>query len=292
VLRNQESQRETKPLFYNQLPLPLIKGKGIKGIGFMRKPLIAGNWKMNTTLSEAMVLVKKMRPDLERIKDVEKVICPPFISLAPIKKLIEGSSIKLGAQNIYFEEKGAYTGEISPLMLAELCEFVIIGHSERRQYFKETGEIIDKKVRAALKVGLKPILCIGETLEENEAGKTEEVLKKQLSSPSAQIYYSRGLVLAYEPVWAIGTGRAASGKQANDTIGFIRQFVSKQCGKEIAQGVRILYGGSVSSANIGEFISQPEIDGALVGGASIKADEFISIVRQTSEIKGRLSKEG
>jgi triosephosphate isomerase len=258
----------------------------------MRVPLIAGNWKMNTTLSEAIALVKKMRPGLERIEGVEKVICPPFVSLAAIKELLKGSSIKLGAQNIYFEEKGAYTGEISPLMLAELCQFVIVGHSERRHYFRETEEIIDKKVKAALKVGLKPILCIGETLEENEARKTEEVLIKQLSSPSARIYYLGGLVLAYEPVWAIGTGRAASGKQANDTIGFIRQFVSKQCGKEIAQGVRILYGGSVTAGNIAEFISQPEIDGALVGGASIKADEFLGIVRQTSEIKGRLSKEG
>ncbi len=240
---------------------------------------------MNTALSEAIALVKKMRPGLGRIKGVEKVICPPFVSLAAVNKLIEGSSIKLGAQNMYFEEKGAYTGEVSPLMLAELCEFVILGHSERRHYFNETGEIIDKKVRAALKVGLKPILCIGETLEENEAGKTNEVLIKQLGSSSSRIYYLGGLVLAYEPVWAIGTGRAASGKQANDTIGFIRQLVSRQCGKEIAQGVRILYGGSVNSANIAEFISQPEIDGALVGGASLKADEFLSIVRQTSEIK-------
>jgi triosephosphate isomerase len=249
----------------------------------MRMPLVAGNWKMNTTLSEAIALVKKMRPGLEPIEGVEKVICPPFISLAAIKELLKGSSIKLGAQNMHFEEKGAYTGEISPLMLAELCQFVIVGHSERRQYFKETGEIIDKKVKAALGVGLKPILCIGETLEENEAGKTQEVLAKQLSSSSARIYSD--LVLAYEPVWAIGTGKAASGRQANDTIGFIRQFLSKQCGKEIAQGVRILYGGSVNSANIAEFIKQPEIDGALVGGASIKADEFIGIVKQTSEIK-------
>jgi triosephosphate isomerase len=247
----------------------------------MRTPLIAGNWKMNTTLSEAMALVKKMRTGLEPIEGVEKVICPPFVSLDAIKELLKGSSVKLGAQNMHFEEKGAYTGEISPLMLVELCQFVIVGHSERRHYFKETGEIIDKKVMAALKVGLKPILCIGETLEENEAGKTQEVLAKQLSSTLA---YS-DLVLAYEPVWAIGTGKAASGKQANDTIGFIRQCVAKQSGKEIAQGVRILYGGSVTAANIAEFIKQPEIDGALVGGASIKSDEFIGIVKQTSEIK-------
>jgi triosephosphate isomerase len=250
----------------------------------MRTPLIAGNWKMNTTLSEAIALVKKIRPGIEQVEGVEKVICPPFVSLAPLKGLLRESSIKLGAQNMHFEEKGAYTGEISPLMLAELCEFVIIGHSERRHYFKETDEIIDKKLRVALKFGLKPILCVGETLEENEAEKTEEVLKRQLGS--TQIY--AGLVLAYEPVWAIGTGRAASGKQANDTIGFIRQFVSKQSGPE---GVRILYGGSVTAENIAEFVKQPEIDGALVGGASLKADEFIGIVKQTSEIKGRLSKE-
>ena len=253
----------------------------------MRLPLIAGNWKMNTTLSEAIELVKEMRHELDEIKGVEKVICPPFTSLVLIKGLIEEGSIKLGAQNMYFEEKGAYTGEISPLMLAELCDFVIIGHSERRHYFNETEELIDKKVKAALKVGLTPILCIGETSEENEAGKTKEVLNKQLSSSSSRIYYLGGLVLAYEPVWAIGTGRAASSQQANDTIGFIRQLVSKQCGKEIAQKVRILYGGSVNAGNIAEFINQPEIDGALVGGASLKPGEFLNIVRQTSEIKSK-----
>lgn len=251
----------------------------------MRIPMIAGNWKMNTTVTEAVALVKEMRPELDRIDNVDKVICPPFVSLAAVKELLKGSSINLGAQNLYFEEKGAYTGEISPLMLAELCQFVIIGHSERRQYFNETVEMVGKKVKAALKVGLKPILCVGETLKENEAGKTEEVLTGQLSSPSARSYYSGGLTLAYEPIWAIGTGRAASGEQANQTIGFIRQHISRQCGQEIAQAVRILYGGSVTAANIAEFIKQPEIDGALVGGASLKASDFLGIVRQTSEIK-------
>jgi triosephosphate isomerase len=251
----------------------------------MRIPMIAGNWKMNTTVAEAAALVKEMRPELDRIDNVDKVICPPFVSLATVRELLKGSSIKLGAQNLYFEEKGAYTGEISPLMLAGLCEYVIIGHSERRQYFNETVELVDKKVKAALKAGLKPILCVGETLKENEAGKTEEVLTRQLSSTSAQSYYLSGLILAYEPIWAIGTGRAASGEQANQTIGFIRRHISKQYGKEIAQAVRILYGGSVTAANIAEFISQPEIDGALVGGASLKASEFLSIVKQTSEIK-------
>jgi len=166
--------------------------------------MIAGNWKMNTTVSEAIELVSEMRQGLDEIDNVDKVICPPFISLAAVKELIKGSSIKLGAQNIYFEEKGAYTGEISPLMLADLCEFVIIGHSERRQYFNETGDIINKKIQAALRVGLKPILCIGESFEENEAGRTEEVVTEQLMASSARIYYLSGLVIAYEPVWAIG----------------------------------------------------------------------------------------
>jgi len=251
----------------------------------MRIPMIAGNWKMNTTVAEAVALVKEMRPELDRIDNVDKVICPPFVSLAAVREQLEGSSIKLGAQNLYFEEKGAYTGEISPLMLAGLCQFVIIGHSERRQYFNETVELVDKKVKAALKVGLKPILCIGETLKENESGKTEEVLTGQLSSPSARSYYSSGLTLAYEPIWAIGTGKAATGEQANQTIGFIRRHISRQCGREIAQSVRILYGGSITAANIAEFINQPEIDGALVGGASLKASEFLSIVKQTSSFK-------
>jgi triosephosphate isomerase len=192
----------------------------------------------------------------------------------------------LGAQNMYFEEKGAYTGEISPVMLADLCEFVIIGHSERRQYFNETGEIVNKKVKAALKVGLKPILCIGERLEENEAGRTEEIVAEQLRSSLAGIDYLGGLIIAYEPLWAIGTGRAATGKQANDTIGLIRQTISQKYGKKIAQNLRILYGGSVTADNTAEFMQQPEIDGALVGGASLKADQFLSIVRRSSEIRG------
>jgi triosephosphate isomerase len=247
--------------------------------------MIAGNWKMNTTVSEATELVKEMRAELDQIDNVDKVICPPFISLAVVGELIKGSSIKVGAQNIYFEEKGAYTGEISPLMLADQCEFVIIGHSERRQYFNETGEMVNKKIVAALKVGLKPILCIGEKLEENEAGRMEEVVTEQLRASLANIDYLNGLVIAYEPIWAIGTGKAATGKQANETIGLIRRNITKLYDKEIAQNMRILYGGSVTAANTTEFISQPEIDGALVGGASLKATEFLSIVRQTSEIK-------
>ena len=251
----------------------------------MRIPMIAGNWKMNTTLGEAVKLVKEMRQELDAIDSVEKIVCPPFVSLAAVKEIIRDSSVKLGAQNIYFEEKGAYTGEISPAMIADLCEFVIIGHSERRQYFKETGDIINKKVRAALKVGLKPILCVGERLEENEGGRTREVVTEQLNSALGGIDYPGSLVIAYEPVWAIGTGRAATGKQANETIGFIRSNISQLYNKEAAQNVRILYGGSVTADNTAEFMQQPEIDGALVGGASLKADQFLSIVRQTSEIR-------
>ncbi len=251
----------------------------------MRIPMIAGNWKMNTTISEATELVKAIRAGLDQIDSVDKVICPPFVSLTAVKELIKGSSIKLGAQNLYFEEKGAYTGEISPLMLAELCEFVIIGHSERRQYFHETDRVVNKKIRAALKTGLKPILCIGERLAENEAGKTEEVVTKQLRSSLAGIDYHHGLAIAYEPVWAIGTGRAATGKQANETIGLIRHNVGRIYDEEAARGVRILYGGSVTAGNIAEFVEQSEIDGALVGGASLKADQFFSIVKQTSEIR-------
>ena len=253
----------------------------------MRMPMIAGNWKMNTTLTEAVELVNEIRPGLDEIDNVDKVICPPFISLAAVRELIKGSSIKLGAQNIYFEETGAYTGEISPLMLANLCEFVIIGHSERRHYFNETGEIVNKKAQAALKVGLKPILCIGESLEENEAGRTEEVITEQLRSSLAGIAHLGGLIIAYEPVWAIGTGKAATGEQANETIGLIRHSIVKLCGITVAQDLRILYGGSVTADNAAQFMEQPEIDGALVGGASLKATEFLSIVRQTSEIRGK-----
>lgn len=252
----------------------------------MRVPMIAGNWKMHTTVEEAIELVIKMRFGLDRIDNVDKVICPPFVSLDAIKTRLEGSTIKLGAQDIHHEEKGAFTGEISPQMVANLCDYVIVGHSERRQHFNETIDIVDKKVKAAMKVGLKPILCIGESPEENKAGKTEEVLTRQLSSPSARLYLIGGIVIAYEPIWAIGTGVPASGEQANKTIGFIRQYIAEEQGKGIAQDVRILYGGSVTAENIAEFVKQPEIDGALVGGASLKASEFLSIVKQTAEIKG------
>jgi triosephosphate isomerase len=247
----------------------------------MRVPMIAGNWKMNTTVSEAVKLVGEMRPLLDPIGNVEKVVCPPFVSLTSVKDILKGSSVKLGAQNMHFEEKGAYTGEVSPLMLAGLCEYVILGHSERRQYFGETNEIINKKVRAALKAGLKPILCVGESLAQFEAGKTEVVVTDHVTGSLKDIPASGALVIAYEPVWAIGTGKAATSEQANKIIGIVRKIVAKLYGDAFARNLRILYGGSVTADNIAELMRQPEIDGGLVGGASLKVDAFTSIIKQT-----------
>jgi len=251
----------------------------------MRKPLIAGNWKMNTNLSEATSLVQAMLPELDGIAGVEKVLCPPFISLAAVGELIKGTSVELGAQNMFSEDKGAYTGEVSPLMLIDLCEFVILGHSERRQYFAETDEIVNKKIKKALDFGLTPILCVGERLEDKEAGRTEKIIKGQVQAALAGVNFTSHLVIAYEPIWAIGTGRAANGKQANATISLVRNTVASLWDSKSAQAIRILYGGSVTGENIAEFIAEPGIDGALVGGASLKANEFVSIVSQTASLK-------
>jgi triosephosphate isomerase len=251
----------------------------------VRKPLIAGNWKMNTTLEEAKSLVRAILNELGGIEGVEKVLCPPFISLVAIKELLRGTSVELGAQNMYFEDKGAYTGEISPIMLADLCDFVILGHSERRQYFFETDGIVNKKVNKAFEIGLKPIVCVGESPKENETGKTEHVITNQVRAGLAGINPTGKLVIAYEPIWAIGTGKAATGKQANATIGLIRKIVAGLWNRETAESVRILYGGSVTGSNIAEFIAEPDIDGALVGGASLKANEFVSILKQTANLK-------
>jgi triosephosphate isomerase len=248
-------------------------------------PIIAGNWKMNTTVAEAVSLVMAMKDRLDAIKGVEKVVCPPFVSLMAVGESLKGSSIAIGAQNMYFEEKGAYTGEVSALMLAGLCQYVILGHSERRGYFGESDGMVNKKIKAALKAGLKPIVCVGETLEENEGGKTGEVVARQVRAALDALVSLENLVIAYEPVWAIGTGRAATAEQANATIALIRNVVAELYGAD-AQELRIQYGGSTSSANIAAIITQPEIDGALVGGASLKADEFVSMVEQTARIKG------
>ena len=253
----------------------------------MREPLIAGNWKMNTTLTEAMGLVQAMLVELDGITGIEKVLCPPFVSLAPVKELIKDTSIRLGAQNMYFEDKGAYTGEISPVMLAGLCDSVILGHSERRQYFGETDEIVNRKLKAALRFELRPILCVGESLNDNEVGRTEEIIIKQLEAALFEINPTSQLAIAYEPIWAIGTGKAATGKQANTTIGLIRNTVASLWTDKIAQTIRILYGGSATGDNIAEFVSEPEIDGALVGGASLKAASFLTIASKTAELRAK-----
>ncbi|TFG46135.1 MAG: triose-phosphate isomerase [Dehalococcoidia bacterium] len=246
-----------------------------------RTRVIAGNWKMNTTLDEAVELVDEMRYELDEIENVEKIVCPPFISLAKLKELFSETSIKLGAQDVFYEEKGAYTGEVSPLMLSELCQYVIIGHSERRQYFHETDEIINRKLITAMRHGLKPILCVGENLEENSSGCTEAVIRRQLTQGLTGLE-SSNLLIAYEPIWAIGTGRAATGDYANQVMAFIRTLFAGFYGEETAEMLPLLYGGSVNADNVNEYLSQPNIDGALVGGASLKPAQFISIVQQAA----------
>jgi triosephosphate isomerase len=251
----------------------------------MRIPMIAGNWKMNTNLGEAVKLVKELNTGLPEQVAVEVIACPPYISLASVKEALSGSQIKVGAQNMYFEEKGAYTGEVSPLMLTGLCEYVIIGHSERRQYFQESDELVSRKIKTAFKHGLKAILCVGENSGQYEAGKTEEVVTRQIKDSLNGIVSIDNLTVAYEPIWAIGTGKAATGIQANQTIKLIRSLLEKQYSKSAADKVRILYGGSVTSANIAEFVGQSDIDGGLVGGASLKAAEFLSIIQTTLQIR-------
>ncbi|MFA5367377.1 MAG: triose-phosphate isomerase [Dehalococcoidia bacterium] len=251
----------------------------------MRRLFIAGNWKMNTTLMEAVDLVNEMKKPLDRFDNVDKVVCPPFISIAVISEILMDSSIMVGAQNVYFKEKGAFTGEISPSMLVDICEYVIIGHSERRQYFGETDETVNKKVKAALDAGLKPIICVGENLDQNKAGETEHVVTSQVKRALDDVNYLPAIVIAYEPIWAIGTGMAATGTDANATIKIIRSTIAEIYNGRAAQDMRILYGGSVTAANIVEFISQPDIDGGLVGGASLKAAEFISMVEQAASIR-------
>jgi triosephosphate isomerase len=249
----------------------------------MRTPLIAGNWKMNTTIEEAVVLVSAMRKELEGIGNVETLVCPPFISLKAVSELLAKSPIKVGAQNMHYEDKGAFTGEISPLMIKDICSYVIIGHSERRQYFND-DLYINNKVKAANKYEINPILCIGEKLEENQSGLTMNVLERQLEQALAGIEHIGTLVIAYEPIWAIGTGKSATAEQANDTIGAIRQKVASLYDIDAASNIRILYGGSANAENIAELAGQPEIDGALVGGASLKPEQFISMVKQTSTV--------
>ncbi|MGI5849485.1 MAG: triose-phosphate isomerase [Christensenellales bacterium] len=248
----------------------------------MRKPIIAGNWKMNKTASESRELIRALIPLVKDVKDVDIIVCPPFVNIEAAAAELKDSNIKLGVQNMHFEESGAFTGEIAPAMLKELgVEYVIIGHSERRQYFGETDEAVNKKVKTALKFGLKPIVCVGEKLEEREAGITSEVVCRQtkLALLGLSDDQAAGVVLAYEPIWAIGTGKTATADDANDTIAAIRNAVKEAFSKDVAEKIRIQYGGSMKPSNAAELMAKPEIDGGLIGGASLKAEDFSLIVK-------------
>jgi len=252
----------------------------------MRKPLVAGNWKMNKTAEEARLLVAEMLPELQKIDGVELVICPPSTSFMTISAVLAGTQIGLGAQNLHWEGSGAYTGEISANMVKEFCKYVILGHSERRAMFGESDETVNKKVKTAISNDLIPIVCVGETLVEFEENKTIEIVSRQVIEGLKDLTKEQAskLVIAYEPVWAIGTGKAASGDGANKVINeSIRLPLEKMFSQEIAQGVRILYGGSVNAANAAEFFGQQEIDGALVGGASLKPGDFLVIVKAAAK---------
>ena len=252
----------------------------------MRTPFVAGNWKMNKTVAEARDLVFKMSMQLREIEGVEKVLCPPFTSLVAVSALLEGTDIGLGAQNMYWEEKGAFTGEVSPPMVKEFCRYVILGHSERRAYFGETDQTVNRKLISAQTFDLTPIVCVGETLDEYESNRTREVVARQTSQSLSDVdpAFAPRIVVAYEPVWAIGTGKASTADNANTVVkDIIRPALAELFGAETAQAIRVLYGGSVTAANAAEYFSQPDIDGALVGGASLKIDEFAAIAKAASK---------
>lgn len=246
-----------------------------------RIPMVAGNWKMNKTASQARTLIEELLPGLQSVPQVERVVCPSYLSIPVVSEMLQGTGIGVGAQNLFWEASGAYTGEVAAQMIKEFCQYVIIGHSERRTYFGETDVTVNKRLKAALAADLIPIVCVGETLAENEAGQTRQVVTHQVVDGLQGITEEQAarIVVAYEPVWAIGTGRAASGDGANVVVAeYIRPAVSNVAGSAIAQGVRVLYGGSVTGANGAEFFGQSDIDGALVGGASLKQD-FIQILQ-------------
>jgi triosephosphate isomerase len=248
----------------------------------MRTPIIAGNWKMNKTVEEAKALVQDLKACVSDVTDVEVVVCPPFVSLVPVAEILQGSNIGVGAQNLFWEKSGAYTAEIAgPMLTSAGCTYVIIGHSERRAYFNETDETVNKRIFAALDEGLKPIVCVGETLEEREKGETFDVIKRQVTEGLANLSVEQmqSLVVAYEPVWAIGTGKTATPGQAQEVHAFIRKLLGEMFDEATATATRIQYGGSVKPANVTELMNQPDIDGALVGGASLKADSFEQIVK-------------
>lgn len=249
----------------------------------MRKPIIAGNWKMNKTASEAVRLAKQIKVLVaDDVKGTEVVLCPPFTALYPVAEVIKGSGIQLGAQDVFWEDEGAYTGEISPVMLKDLgCHYVIVGHSERREYFRETDEDVRRKVEAALAKGIGVIACVGETLKERQEGKTEAVVSREVRAivDGLELADPAHLVIAYEPIWAIGTGETATSQEANRVAALIREEIAAALGADVAREIRIQYGGSVKPENISAFMQEEEIDGALVGGASLDASTFAQIVK-------------
>lgn len=249
----------------------------------MRRPIIAGNWKMHKTVTEAIDLVNRLKRDLYDLTDADIVVCPPFTSLSEVAEILEGSNIALGAQDLYWETEGAYTGEVSPIMLKDVgCRYVIVGHSERRKLFFETNEGVNKKARAAITFGLSPIICVGESLQQREEGRTFEVVREQLMNSLKDLSEDEIMraTIAYEPVWAIGTGRTATPGQAQEAQSFIRKLLSEIYSDRAAQLIRIQYGGSVKPDNIADLMSQDDIDGALVGGSSLEAESFIEIVKR------------
>ncbi|MEX1018531.1 MAG: triose-phosphate isomerase [Litorilinea sp.] len=257
----------------------------------MRRPMMAGNWKMNKTPREARELAQAILAQVGTLDTVDRVICPPFVALSALADLFTHSSIGLGAQNLHWEAAGAYTGEISAPMLAELVSYVIIGHSERRQFFGDTDETVQRKTAAALAHGLIPIVCVGETLAQNEAGETATVVGGQVAAALDGLDAEQvaGLVIAYEPIWAIGTGRAATAQQAQDICGgvvraAVAQKIDAHRAATVSTKVRILYGGSTNPENIAEIMAQPDIDGALIGGAALKADSYAAMVRATAHL--------
>jgi triosephosphate isomerase len=257
----------------------------------MRKPILAGNWKMHKTAAQGVTLVEKIEQDASSISEVEKVVCPPFTAIPDVARALADADIGVGAQDIYWEESGAYTGEVSPLMAKEFCEYVIIGHSERREYFGETDETVNRKVKAAFSHQLTPIVCVGESQELREAGKTETWVEDQVTAALNGLTAEQvaTLILAYEPIWAIGTGLAATAEQAEAVCGpVIRATIKQLYDEDTAEAVRIQYGGSIKPHNAEELMSQPNIDGGLVGGASLQAEDFVEIIRLTAKAKGLL----
>jgi triosephosphate isomerase len=257
----------------------------------MRRKLIAGNWKMHKTIPEAVKLAEGVKAGCRNISDVDIVICPPFTALGACASVLADSNLGLGGQDMYYETEGAFTGEVSPLMLKDIgCRYVILGHSDRRAYLKETDQLVNAKLKAALRFNVTAIVCIGETLKERKAGREKEVVRAQFEGSFAGVEADQwgSVVIAYEPVWAIGTGKNATGAEAEEMHAFVRGLIRDRH-KDVAEEVRILYGGSVKPDNIREFVTQADVDGALVGGASIKAESFIQIV-QNSISKGERNK--